>query len=113
MATQIPRDFEEGDGPTLDDMNAILAALRELREAVNGAVSPLRYCKTPGGGIAAGNNSANCTMAGRNPSTGVMVDGTATLKVWNLPGSTQAVGGSVYIVAGYVNGRWVAIAEAC
>jgi hypothetical protein len=109
----VPSDLVRGQKLSRPDVNATWACIRWLMDEWRAFRDPIRYAKTPGGGIAAGNNSANCTQAGRNPSTGVMLDGTATLKVWNLPGSTQAVSGSTYIVVGRINGQWVALAEAC
>lgn len=114
MAAQIPADYVDGDGPTIDDMNNILAFLRETSTfmATQLAFQGPRYVKTPVGGIAAG-SSALCTVASRSPISGAMTDGTAQLKVWHHPGASTAVGGSRYIVVDFVQGVWQAIVEAC
>jgi hypothetical protein len=114
MAAQVPRDFQDGDIVTLEDMNAILAVLRELNGDVAGdrqARGP-RYVKTPTGGIPVG-GSANCTVASRNPTSGAMTDGTATLKVFHHPGATVDVEELIYIVVDRVSGTWQPIVEAC
>lgn len=111
MATAVPPDYVEGDGPTLDDMNAILANLRELWQAIDRATRELHYAITPASGIAVG-GSADCIMCGRNPFTGAMIQSTKSVKVWNHPGA-GAIEGGVYVVIGRVSNNWTVLLEPC
>jgi hypothetical protein len=108
---RIPDDFGEGDGLSVEDVNEILAAMRELQELVKTSRQELRKAKTPSGGIPA-NGSANCTVAAWNPYISTWANGSTTLKVWN-PSSAAAVAGNTLITAAFVSGRWECILEPC
>jgi hypothetical protein len=109
----VPSDFQRGDAITFGDMNGILACLRDLYGKINGQ-RVLSWAKTPVGGIAAGTSSyADCIQCGRNPVTGAMTEGTATLRVFNVPGSSNPVSGNTYIAIGRISGTWTVIVEPC
>ena len=108
---KIPDDKGEGDGLSVEDVNEMLAAMRELQELVNASKQELRKVKTPSGGIAA-SGSASCTVNAWNPYTNAFANGTMTLKVWN-PSSSAAVAGNTLITAALVSGRWEVILEPC
>jgi hypothetical protein len=113
VADAIP-EYAEGDFLDLDTENALIRGHNdhERRLSITEA-KQLRYAKTPAGGIASGSgSSATCTHAGRNPTTGGMIDSDATLKVWNIPNG-GTVAGSIYIIVGLVNGMWTVLVEPC
>lgn len=108
----VPNDYQEGDALTVQDVNGVLACLRDLYNKIAVMHTELRFVKTPVAGIAAG-GTADCKVCSINPSTGAVIEGTATLKVRHLPGATNAVAGSTYIVVGKVPGAWLPIVEPC
>lgn len=109
---EIPSDIIPGERLARGDVNAIFAFLRWVRDELKTLRMPLAWAKTPVGGLPAAGN-ALCTFAGRNPSTGAMIDNTITIRVWNLPGSTTGIPGSTYIPIARIQGVWTVIAEPC
>ena len=107
----IPDDFTEGDALTFEDVNEILAALREVQTQIQTGKSQVRKAKTPSGGIPA-NGSANCTSCVWNPFINVWADGTVQIKVYN-PSSASAIAGSTRITIAFVSGRWECVVEPC
>ena len=108
---KIPADKGEGDGLSVEDVNEMLAAMREMQELLKNSKQELRKVKTPSGGIPA-SGSANCTVNSWNPYTNAFANGTLVLKVWN-PSSSAAVAGNTLITAGLVSGRWECLVEPC
>jgi hypothetical protein len=110
----IPSDFQINEGISRSDANNWNACIRDLYVQLSRTAKELRWAKTPVGGIAAGTSSyADCIQCGRNPVTGAMTEGTATLRVFNVPGSSNPVSGNTYIAIGRISGTWTVIVEPC
>jgi hypothetical protein len=106
----VPDDFRDGDRVPVQDLNAILACLRELMTREGVTIN--RWVKTPSGGIVVG-SYADCAVAARDPLTNTMFDGTATVRVFHLEGATQDIAGLRYIVVTWCSGQWIPAIDPC
>ena len=108
---ELPHDFAEGDGLGFEDVNAIVAAIRELRILVAQNKTSLKKVKTPASGIPA-NGSADCTVQAWNPFIKQWAIGQLKIACWN-PSLSTPIGGSSLVTVAWVSGRWEVIVEPC